>query len=50
MIAFRKLLVLFIFVTYSTTVFAETTALTICEWEGYIMPWKQEFQAYAKAR
>ncbi len=34
----------------STPVFAEATKLTICEWEGYIMPWEKEFKAYAKER
>jgi spermidine/putrescine transport system substrate-binding protein len=29
---------------------AATTKLTICEWEGYIMPWEDEFKAYAKER
>jgi len=50
MIIFQKLILLFFIVTHSFTVFAETTNLTICEWQGYIMPWEKEFKAYAKER
>jgi len=50
MITFRKLTLLFFVVAHSFTVFAETTKLTVCEWEGYIMPWESEFKAYAKER
>jgi spermidine/putrescine transport system substrate-binding protein len=50
MITFRKLILLFIVVVQSFTVFSETTKLTVCEWEGYIMPWEIEFKAYAKER
>jgi len=50
MITFKKIILLFFVVCYSFTAAAETTTLTVCEWEGYIMPWKDEFTAYAKQR
>ena len=50
MVTFRRLTLLILFSLHSVSVFAKTTTLTICEWEGYIMPWKNEFQAYAKER
>jgi len=50
MIFFQKLILLFFVVILSFTVYAETITLTICEWEGYIMPWENEFHAYAKER
>ena len=34
----------------SFTAFAEPIKLTVCEWQGYIMPWESEFKIYAKAR
>lgn len=50
MIIFLKLILLFFFVVNSFTALAKTTKLTVCEWEGYIMPWENEFQTYAKER
>ena len=40
-----KLILLFIVVVQSFTVYSETTKLTVCEWKGYIMPWEVEFKA-----
>ncbi len=45
---FRKLMLLCMLLQ-SFSVLAETTKLTICEWKGYIMPWANEFESYAKA-
>lgn len=45
---FRKLLLLYILMV-SCSALAESTKLTICEWKGYIMPWAEEFQRYAKS-
>jgi len=50
MVAKLKFVFLFFFLAQSYAVVAKTTTLTICEWKGYIMPWKKEFQAYAKER
>jgi spermidine/putrescine transport system substrate-binding protein len=50
MIFAQKMILLIFLTAYSYTVFAETTTLKICEWEGYIMPWESQFQAYAKER
>jgi spermidine/putrescine transport system substrate-binding protein len=46
----RKFILLLFVVAHSFTVFAETTTLKICEWQGYIMPWENEFKVYAKER
>ncbi|MEW6992780.1 PotD/PotF family extracellular solute-binding protein [Colwelliaceae bacterium MEBiC 14330] len=42
-------LILLAFLVKSFPIYAETTKLNICEWQGYIMPWAKEFETYAKA-
>jgi spermidine/putrescine transport system substrate-binding protein len=46
----QKLILVFFVLTHSFSTLAETTTLTICEWQGYIMPWEDEFKVFAKQR
>lgn len=48
--SFKQLTFIFFLLTFSQSAFSETIKLTICEWQGYIMPWHKEFQQYAKER
>jgi len=48
--SFLQRILLFVVIAYSFDAIAESTKLTICEWQGYIMPWKNEFKTYAKER